>query len=537
MNRWLVLYLAIALALVIGCKSESSPGTQPSAAVQQAAPVPAPEGLAAELIVAKPGALWEAVRAETPLLRKGAPRSLAGLAVSALGLPLQAVDQFDEQLPLLGAALTTDGGLAFALALHVRDPSRCSALLTGGEDAPFRAERDGDFVWFSATKAALSSDFDAVVAMHGHYLVAGSNRQAVQALAPYLSRTLAKEEPEPGAVLRLRRAAFEGADGAQLPTFDQLELPETLTALIDRAALRATLHDVLSGTESATVRLTLEPERIAVAGSLEFREALSKSMAQLPTLKRDDLLDAPDDAIAAVAWVESEQSRVKSASRLASAFGSALGGSNTALEASLSRLARGRGGRQHIGVRCTGIGLTFFAHGDVVDPAALQAGVDELVALRDDASVKEQLDRQKVELTVKRTRVPKVPFDVTKVRLTSQRTELSASPVALVFAQHEKRYFITGGHEASATLAAIVQPDEATSWRRHAAVADPFTRLAEQQFERLWFAAIVDAAGIAACLEGQPGSAALTPFVVAFRAGDQPAFRLELPRGALGLLR
>ena len=536
MIRCLVLCLALAGLMcmaVTGCDSKSTDSAQPSSSSAQAAPVPAPDGLAAELIINNPGRLWETIRAETPLIRVGTSRSLAGLAISGLGLPLQAIDQFDEQLPLLGAALDMDGARGFAFAIHVRDPARCRALFTGGEDAAFTAERVGDFTWFSPTEAARSSVFDAVIAMHDHYLVAGSDRRSVEVLAPYMSRTLAREEANADAQLRLRRAAFESVEDAELPTIDGLELPEFLTAVVDREALRGALRDALGGTESATVRFALEPERIVIDGTLQFRAALSDVMASLPTLERDELLDAPDDAIGTLAWTESEASRIDSATRLAKSFGAALGGSDTTLEAALLHLARGRGGRQHIGVRCTGIGLTVFAHGDVVDAGALKEGVSQLVALHKDPKVKAQLAQQKVDLQVKRTRVLEVPFDITRVRLTSQRTKLAASPVALVFAQHEKRYFITGGHEASATLPMIFAPNEETSWRRHPAIADPLARLGE----RLWFAAVVDATGIAACLEGQPGNAALTPLVIAVFPRGQPAFRLEVPRRALGLIR
>src|ERR1044071_7524962 len=94
------------------------------------APVPAPAGLVAEIIVAHPDRTWDTVRAKLRATTALIPSSPAVFLGGALGLPLGVLEQLDFNIPILGA-IVEEGGTLFALgAIHVKDGQRVIQLMT-----------------------------------------------------------------------------------------------------------------------------------------------------------------------------------------------------------------------------------------------------------------------------------------------------------------------------------------------------------------------------------------------------------------------
>ena len=104
-----LLALGLILACLLGGCEDKPGGSAAPAATPRAAAAPAPASLVAELYIPEPRRSWltvrDAVRGPTLML----PRSISGLVVNVLGLPLRAVGEVDETKAIVGAVVTLPG--------------------------------------------------------------------------------------------------------------------------------------------------------------------------------------------------------------------------------------------------------------------------------------------------------------------------------------------------------------------------------------------------------------------------------------------
>jgi len=541
MRRSFVLLAAIAAASIACDGDRPDRKSVPSATAAPKPPVEAPTGLLMEMLLVNPERSWTRIHQGVPKVGELTPRSIGGLAVSLLGLPLGSVGDLDEKLPAAAALRKEGDKLQFACAIHVRDPASFSARISHGEDAPFRTRRDADYRWLERTKAARSPQLgDTHLALHEHHLVIGNDEAAVRALAPYLTRTVAAGAQLEGAPTKGFAATIttEGLRWAEtrLEQWGELLIPgqigTPLDVLADPQSLREALRYGFASAQEATVTAELIQGRARVTALLRARDksALSELRA-IPTIAPPRLLQLPDDTMVLLGWVEPKAQRRASASSRAQALTKLLKVDDDNVAHLLGDIAAARGDVTVAGARCSGIGVTAYATGDVDDAGKLSEGLKALTALRKTSAATHYLAEHELKLTVKRTRVRNVPLPVTKLRLASKRDEPAASPVALVYGIEGKRFWLTAGNEASDSFSSLYAPAAETSLEH----IEAWSRALDVHGKQgLWLALLADAGGVLACLSGRPGgSKTLVTALTVGPANDGAMIHLEAPLAAL----
>lgn len=544
--RWCAA-LILALSPVGGCTCSESTGPPAPAVPKPAAP--APEGLVFELSVRAPDELLTEIREAMagPMLLL--PKTVGGMAVNLFGLPVTAAELVDEQLPLVGAGLSVGEGAArmhVAFAMHVRDGRRLVAHLTKGPDATFDAKVDGDLVWLTARDNLREARLSAKLAVVDNYLVAGDDERAVSGLGPYLATNLARAQPpeadlvvavkDPAAIAGLAHG-LERSKGLA----DVLELPGALGAVIDLRDSLEAARALLARIGSAEVVMNLDPEgALVVEASLEAKGPVERAeLATLPEITPSRMLTLPDGTVGAMQWGEPTGDRAADAERSAEKIRAALdltADDAAALREALVAIGEGQGERTLVGLRCTGVGLTGSAEGDVRRAETLKGAIASLTAMTERPGVKERLAAQRLTVDVSAGRARHIPDDVHLVRLTKVRdddaeSDEPPSPIDLRYVIADDRFYAAAGTESLHVLQHLHQPDPERQW----GLASPQMKSAiERLGSSAWLAVAVDPHGLNACLQGKPGGTFSTPatFVVA-PAPTGATARIELASGLL----
>jgi hypothetical protein len=518
----------LGLSAVSACASRCGDEPIPSGtASPPKSAVPAPAGLAAEIQIARPSALLGAVRGAAGGSALFLPRTVGGLTASVLGLPIQIAELVDEQLPIVGAVAIVEGRPQAAFAVHLSDAARLETFVAGGRDATFAAIRDGDVTWLRPKGTGRNAQFPVVLGLVDNYLVAGDDERAVRLLGPYLARTMAVRAAPAADVLVTLTALAADPLRTRLRALPTPALPAAVAAWLPADDLGATLADLLEGVGAGTLELRLG-ER------LEIDAHLDRAGAPRPGLSPKSLLDLPGDVVAAIGWAEERDQRAAKSATRAPSIAALLGGvDNDVVADALSKVARGMGERLALGLRCTGVGLTGLARGEVADDGALAEGLASLAALRDHAAVQARLDAAGLSLTFKKRRLERVPFDVFRFRLDKKEKadDGSMSEIDFLYGLDPSRFVAAAGKETLETTQRLASPNEETLGKR-VPVADALGRLPDPT----WLTAVVDAQGLHACTLGKPGGYA-TPVVVGVGAAERGLrVRFEMPRVLLRTL-
>jgi hypothetical protein len=311
------------------------------------------------------------------------------------------------------------------------------------------------------------------------------------------------------------------------------------SAVLDVDATITSLGDMVAGLESGHVEVKLDDRSLEVDAAL----TMAGEPPALRSVATADLLTLPDDTLAALTWSQSAASRSSGAELQARSLSSLLadlpGGSwtdeaQTSLASGLAALARGRGDRTTAAVRCTGVGITGMATGDVAAAEALEQGVKEVSALRTNKAVKEALKGRGLELSGRKTRITELPEDVWRWRLTptsTPETETKLGVIDMLTSWNDQRFLVAAGLETVDTLQLLHKPDPARSWAQKDTIQSAVTRLPSQ----VWLAAVVDPQATHACLLGKPGGSFAAPLALGVGpgAGKQVTVRLTVARPLL----
>gem|GEM_PF-2759239 len=512
-----------APSLLVACSRTSREDAPSSGSAAVAAKVPAPPDLAGELVVANPerslAALRRALGDEAVLV----PRTVGGLAVSLLGLPLRAAQEFDEALPLVGA-LAGDEDARFAFAVHVRDGGTFAVVATSGEDAPFTVERV-DGLAHLVPRASLRGPLVPGLALGvaGNYLVVGTSRDAVTTLGPYLAHMLG-----PRADRGEREVAFR-ATGQRFGKLAKRLLdgstasldPATWAALapiVDLDATRDALTDSLARATSVDATLTLgePPLRLEARVSLDESRRLAGRALVRPT----ELMSLRADSMLGLALGSDAAGRKAEASARQRGLVTALAAKGgrfdaAASEAALLAVAEGRGDVTRFGAVCSGAGLTGFATGSVTGREALERGLRGLVGLKDDPALKRALDGRGLDVTAERGRLELVTDEVTLIRVAPRpkkdaTSDERRSAIDLRFTVGDERFVVAAGNETVDVLRGFYRPTQAGDLGKVEGVAAALARLGDESFAALY----LDPAALRSCAAGRP-SASPSGFMVA----------------------
>jgi len=560
MARWWSRLAVLALVFLVlgtpGCDDGAGRG-KGSASARAKPPVPPPQGLLAEVVVAAPDQVIAEARqaAGGPVLFL--PRTVGGLVANLFGFPLRVVELVDERLPLVGAVAggpPNDGGGPgdeLAVAIHVKSAARFSTAATAGTDGSFTAKPDGELTWLNPKPEARAARLAAAVALLDSYLVVGSSEAAVRRLGPYLTRTLAPRKPPPGGVhIELTPAAFGDALRQRLARWHQLlsalPLPDEVRAFVDLDGFTKTAGAFLGDLGKGSLTLTLDERALVLTATASPRNAAAaKRLAALPVVAPGVLLTLPDDTVTAAAWAETSAGRVGRAKARGPALGALLGEEfspedRAAVATALASLAKGQGDELVVGLRCTGVGVTGFATGGVDDAEALSTGLESLVKLRKHPAVEAQLKARSLAVQAKKSRVLRVPHDVWKIRLKpadKPKAEPGKDPTApprsigLVLGWSTDQLWAAAGLQAVETVQQLYEPDAERSLSSREALKGAVDRLGA----KAWLALLLDPQGMHACAAGKPGGALATPVALAAGLGTdgQVQLRLEVARPLL----
>ncbi|MCC6526667.1 MAG: hypothetical protein IT373_28725 [Polyangiaceae bacterium] len=523
----LVLLFVLGAAATCGRGAEERTAPSAPATVTAPAPAPAPDGLLGEVVVRAPQSLWDELRTALGTAGASLPKSLGSGVAASFALPLAVAAGLDGSRPIVAALGVSEGALGGALAARVKSGEALVRELTLGRDPSHEAVVEGGVTVLRPRRAPLGDLVPSLGVVDDHVVLASSER-ALAEYGRYLARTLARAAPPDEALvatlapIALRTGARElvertvGALRARL-------LATPVAGFVDLEAATAAVRDLLDGLTGVRITAGLAGDRVRIGAELAGRVFDTG-----PDAVAADLLAMPGDSLLAAAWGEGLPARTqmaaRSAAQLAGGLGSAVGEpERVALREALELVAAGRGDHAAIGLRCTGMGLTALATGDLAAADRARRGLEALLALADRKLLDGWLAPRGLGFAHRRTRVANVPLDVERVRLAprapAERPPVApaassagaapappparaATPVDLLLALGDARFALAAGAEADDGLGALFTPkgtlaEVPTSAPALGALPGPARWL-------VW----VDSAGVAACLAGKPGSRA-----------------------------
>jgi hypothetical protein len=528
------LLLLALLAMLGACHDDTSraSGTVSVPSVRPA--VVAPDGVWAELRLARPSVTWTALRAAVGGPLQYLPHGATGALLTLLGLPIHAAGELDVERPLVGAAraaahdgpgqAATPAELGFAVAL--KDGRRLVAQLTVGPNARHdaRTAPDGALVWLERRAGTERSGWLRAweLGVLDDTMLVGSSREALERLGPYLATTLSRRSLEQWRAppsSPTARAASPGAEPDLLlvlagPALAQA-LPGALSSLLDAArkttlgrvrtlgdagAAQASALALLGGWTELRAAVSMGEASTRLEAQLRFREEVRTRLGALGTTAPTRLLELPADSILAVGWAEPREARVAAAGADARRIAQLLGPKGPAdaepmLREGLGGLARGRGEATVAGLRCSGVGLTGFAKSSVEDAKAVREGLAQLTKLRRNPTVVARLAGLGLRLGVRSLRLEGIALDVTGLRLTraarAAAQEVSPAPapaadvastpepVELLAAVDEQALWLAAGMDARETLGLLYRARDGAS-AAPPLLADVVARLPER---------------------------------------------------------
>jgi len=420
----------------VGCKKDEPPPPQKVAPLE---PIPAPDGLLADVFVPNPDAAWGHARAAIggPLLFL--PNNASNLAATLLGFPLTASAEIDGNVPVVAALVERKGGgrPRAALGLHVRDAGRLTDALVKGENARFRTRVDEK----TSVTILESKDGGArpvATGLLGNYLLVAQTLDDVLDIGPYVARTLpGAKMPTGDLTLELPREALGGPiekglrssweslrpkqRGDRSP--DDKTPPPPAPSPFD--GVMEALLGILVDLDHARVTLDFD-ERAAhlrLTGSPRAGSPGAQSVADMAVADPSRLLELPSDTDIALFLHDSDKARLADAKRYADALADAIGKDTpaedrAALSDALVALAEARGDTFTAGVSLLSTGPAAYARSDVTDEAKLGDALTNLLGLAKRKSVAAWLGQNAIDVKTDKTVLENLPGDIHRIRLT-----------------------------------------------------------------------------------------------------------------------
>jgi hypothetical protein len=419
--RAIVVVFAFVFALDAGCK-RTPPKEELASNERRPLPVPAPDGLLAELVIPHPDRTWEMVRPSvggSPLV----PSSPAVFLVDVLGLPVSAIEQLDLVVPVVGALAVVHDQVATVAGIHLKDGLRFIDLMTSPSGKFAKGEtRDGvTLLAPSAAKGAVA------YAVSGNYLVVGQSAESVQTFAPYVSRSLpTRPPPSEDVVASAGHAALAGPVVERLKKFwdswkedreaedlamrtkhggSAPDFGDPAQALADIDAKAAKFFAILGDLDEARLAVTVEPkgpDRGMSLRALVTMKPVSEAgpagqeIATMPVAGAEPLLSLPASVAVALLIRDTAELRDQSSSAQVEAISKVLGGrleseDKTKIESAFHSWSKGRGDWLTAGLVWAGPTRAAVLRGAVADPAELGRGTTAMLKLLSVKAIAEPL--------------------------------------------------------------------------------------------------------------------------------------------------
>jgi hypothetical protein len=551
-------------AVFAGCsdtKEKPADPTPPVATVLS--PVPAPDGLAAELYLPSPDAAWKKARALIGGPAAFLPASFGGLVTSLLGMPIAIVSEIDESLPAFGAitSLPADPRVRSALGVHVKSGPRLVDQLTRGEAARFTATVDpATSITLLESKGTVKGP--AVFGVLGNYLLIGREAADLTQVGPYVVRTMPTQAvPKEDLAIEIPESALSGSLGkmfgerkAALVSMGAAFSP---AVPVDRILTR--LAEITPDLKRARVTVVLEEGwahlRLEAAPKARGGPAL-EAIANMRVGDTSPLRELPEDTLIGLMDREDSAARVSSAPTYAAALAQVMGvepvpeEDRAAMEAALRAVAEARGDWFSAGVSFGATGPTGYARGAARDKAKLERALSDLVALAKLASAKQALKDAGFKVTPKKTAVEGIEGEVQRIRIERidaagkkpagkpsadvpnqkrgkepplQGAAAAAAAAAadvplsidLYYLVREGSFFAAAGYDAKAGLTSVVGAPGQGSFGNNPLVKSALDAIGSE----MSFALVVEPLRLVASRAGKPGSGRSAPLVLGMGKG------------------
>jgi len=565
--RVISVLLVIALWPMTACKRSAGPS--PEAA--RRAPVPAPAGLVAEIIVAHPDRTWDTVRAKLRATTALVPSSPAVFLGGALGLPLGLLEQLDFNIPIVAAIVEDSGAVAGLGAIHVKDGQRVVQIMTSSTPRFTKEVTPG-----SETTHLLPATADPEgpsFAVSGNYLVVGRNKELLERCAPFVTRTLAARPlPAEDIVLTASGGALAGPVAARLGTLWQTwkkdreaddvamrakhggsapDFGDPAEALADMDAKASRFFAVLGDFEEARLAVTVNPtepdaiDRYRATAWLKPRAAgpAAEEMASMTVADIEPLLALPASVGIAFLTRDSRDVRERSAAQQVDALAKVFGGrlapnDRTKIETALRAFARGRGDWLTGGL-VAGPSRAAIVRGSVADSGEIDQSAFAMLDLLSVRAIAEPVGNWIGDLKLSgvdaaraagqgepRTvhvvrRPPKVKLPRDKTEKTDKTIESDAFDIA--WSIGKDLFFAVAGRDAKQTLVSLQKTEDIATLGRSAALQSAAARLGPT----VGFALVVDAVRLGAATS-TPGEDATLLFTYGKQPGAQGGAFVEL---------
>ena len=464
--------LLVLLVGLVGCRRRSEAVRPAPTAVS--APVPAPEGLAADVFVRDPAALYASVRKLAGAAGAELPQGFELVLGLVLDLPVGALNGLAPGRPLVAAIVpATSAGPESVLGLAVKSGSELIGALRG-VNSSVRVELDsasGITLLHGAAKPALGVLED--------WLLVAEEEGALRRVGPYVVRTLSRRAPPPEplvveargtgiaalrgalqakwAALRGELAASAGATQQALGRPADFGEPAAVLALGDGVV--KSFADTLASCESVRSTLTPGDDRLEAAVELvpSAGGLAAQTTAELSVGSLDALLALPDLArlavLTRVGQSENAQGAVDPAAALRQLLGSRLSPSDSqAVTDALTNFQRGRGTTAVYGLTSNG---ALLLRQEVRDRAAMAMGLAGLFGLPRLAALREPLARYfgKIVATTSERRLPGLDVPARRVQIALPEGEAHAGLEALFLVRDDHAAVSVGAAPEEALLA------------------------------------------------------------------------------------
>lgn len=335
----IVALVAISFSLY-GCSKKKAEPSEAKPATP--ATIPAPKGLVAEIVMANPAETWAKVRDVMGGPLALVPAQAAMFATTAFDLPPTAAEQFDMNIPAVGAIIDDGGRFAAVMAFHVKDGPKLAEIATTGDSARYvKKPDDPSGVVLLEPKQPNPGP---ALGISGNYLTVASRSSDLTRFAPFVttvlsSRPAPKEDvvavaPREGLAHLVSRLESKSEQAKQeLVAMDAMlkaQLgPDAVS--VDRAGLLLEQLDrviaVASDLEEARFALALEGDFVRARLAAKAKDgdgAASEYLAQMAQGDAKPLLDLPLQSAIGIIFRDTREARQKAVANGLAALDAAI---------------------------------------------------------------------------------------------------------------------------------------------------------------------------------------------------------------------
>ena len=404
---------ALSALVLVACSSKDDKKVMP----EPPKAVPEPAGLMGEIYIPKPGQLW--TRARNLVGTPGAllPQVFGQGAGMLLGLPVAVGDQFDNEIPALGAAVAEGETQYFAVGFHVKDGPRFVTMATQGPNQKFSSRLDAasGVTILEPNAAAASTDAtkSPVMGVAGNYLLVSYSADGLMKVGPYISRTM-PTKPVPAAnddaVVVARQQALAGpvkarmsswwthtkkelqdadaqarqAHGGAQPTFG-----DPVGAIAKMDTTFQSLFAIVGDLQEAKLNLVLDDFGLHLKATLTPKASGGPAKQEFDAMVVGDpkpLLQLPEDSGIALMLRDSQEMRTRSVQEQLEAFDKILAGKlgpddKKKLQEVFEGWSKGRGDLVQLGVGLTNPTMSFYLRSQVANQEVLDKSIRQLLEL------------------------------------------------------------------------------------------------------------------------------------------------------------